>query len=99
MIVICVVCAKTNSSLLLADRWLHKQLLLLYVLDSVGASQRKYTIRGLSPALYSLWMSASTAKGEGPSGQKIKFYIKGQQMFLKISLKFFFFLNYIEDHV
>ncbi|XP_013883474.1 interleukin-12 receptor subunit beta-2 [Austrofundulus limnaeus] len=45
-------------------------------LFSVGASHRKHMIRGLSPALYSLWMSASTAEGEGPPGQKIKFYIE-----------------------
>ncbi|XP_037530217.1 interleukin-12 receptor subunit beta-2 [Nematolebias whitei] len=44
--------------------------------DSVKASERMYMIRDLSPGLYSLWMSASTAKGEGPAGQKIKFYIQ-----------------------
>uniref|UniRef100_A0A3Q2ZYI3 Interleukin-12 receptor subunit beta-2-like n=2 Tax=Kryptolebias marmoratus TaxID=37003 RepID=A0A3Q2ZYI3_KRYMA len=44
-------------------------------LYSVRASEKTYVIKGLSPALYSLWMSASTAKGEGPANQKIKFYI------------------------
>ncbi|XP_054900098.1 interleukin-12 receptor subunit beta-2 [Poeciliopsis prolifica] len=45
-------------------------------LYSAAASQRSYPIQGLSPDSYSLWMSASTSKGEGPPGQKIKFYIE-----------------------
>ncbi|XP_034532587.1 interleukin-12 receptor subunit beta-2 [Notolabrus celidotus] len=43
---------------------------------SVQASQRTHTIPGLSPGVYSIWMTASTAKGEGPAGQTIKFYIQ-----------------------
>lgn len=39
------------------------------------ASQRAYVIKDLLPDEYSLWMSASTSKGEGPPSQKIKFYI------------------------
>ncbi|XP_027884690.1 interleukin-12 receptor subunit beta-2 [Xiphophorus couchianus] len=45
-------------------------------LYSAKASQRSHPIEGLSPDSYSLWMSASTSKGEGPPGQKIKFYIE-----------------------
>ncbi|XP_038151253.1 interleukin-12 receptor subunit beta-2 [Cyprinodon tularosa] len=40
------------------------------------ASEREKTIEGLHPDSYSLWMSASTSKGEGPPGQKIKFFIE-----------------------
>ncbi|XP_035997286.1 interleukin-12 receptor subunit beta-2 [Fundulus heteroclitus] len=40
------------------------------------ASKRAFEIEGLPPDLYSLCMSASTSKGEGPAGQKIKFYIE-----------------------
>ncbi|XP_014842482.1 PREDICTED: interleukin-12 receptor subunit beta-2-like [Poecilia mexicana] len=43
---------------------------------SAEASQTSYPIEGLPPDSYSLWMSASTSKGEGPTGQKIKFYIE-----------------------
>ncbi|XP_071343505.1 interleukin-12 receptor subunit beta-2 isoform X2 [Trachinotus anak] len=43
---------------------------------SVPASERMYVIRDLSPAAYSLWMTASTAVGEGPACQKIKFFIQ-----------------------
>uniref|UniRef100_A0A3B5LMY2 Interleukin 12 receptor, beta 2a n=1 Tax=Xiphophorus couchianus TaxID=32473 RepID=A0A3B5LMY2_9TELE len=49
-------------------------------LYSAKASQRSHPIEGLSPDSYSLWMSASTSKGEGPPGQKIKFYIEGKGM-------------------
>ncbi|XP_053285862.1 interleukin-12 receptor subunit beta-2 [Pleuronectes platessa] len=43
---------------------------------SVPASVRTYVIQPLSPAVYSLWMTASTAEGEGPMGQQMKFLIQ-----------------------
>ncbi|XP_026161122.1 interleukin-12 receptor subunit beta-2 [Mastacembelus armatus] len=43
---------------------------------SIPASERTYTIHDLSPGFYSLWMTASTAKGEGPAGQTVKFFIQ-----------------------
>ncbi|XP_041790745.1 interleukin-12 receptor subunit beta-2 [Chelmon rostratus] len=43
---------------------------------SVPAPERMYIIKDLSPAVYSLWMTASTAKGKGPAGQKVKFFIQ-----------------------
>ncbi|XP_024134717.1 interleukin-12 receptor subunit beta-2 isoform X2 [Oryzias melastigma] len=43
---------------------------------SVGASETTFEIKNLSPAIYTLWMTASTAKGEGPKSQKGKFPIK-----------------------
>ncbi|KAM9358033.1 interleukin-12 receptor subunit beta-2 [Symphorus nematophorus] len=44
---------------------------------SIPASKRMYIIKDLSPAVYSLWMTASTAKGgEGPKGQPAKFFIQ-----------------------
>uniref|UniRef100_A0A3Q2Q484 Interleukin 12 receptor, beta 2a n=1 Tax=Fundulus heteroclitus TaxID=8078 RepID=A0A3Q2Q484_FUNHE len=46
------------------------------------ASKRAFEIEGLPPDLYSLCMSASTSKGEGPAGQKIKFYIEGEHLFI-----------------
>uniref|UniRef100_A0A3P9BZZ1 Interleukin 12 receptor, beta 2a n=1 Tax=Maylandia zebra TaxID=106582 RepID=A0A3P9BZZ1_9CICH len=42
---------------------------------STPASERTYIIKDLPPAEYRLWMSASTAAGDGPAGQKIKFFI------------------------
>ncbi|XP_078115485.1 interleukin-12 receptor subunit beta-2 [Sander vitreus] len=42
----------------------------------IPASKRMHTIKDLSPASYSLWMTASTAKGEGPECQKVKFFIQ-----------------------
>ncbi|XP_044056741.1 interleukin-12 receptor subunit beta-2 [Siniperca chuatsi] len=42
---------------------------------SISTSERLYIIKDLSPADYSLWMTASTAVGEGPAGQKIHFFI------------------------
>ncbi|XP_035508641.1 interleukin-12 receptor subunit beta-2 [Morone saxatilis] len=42
---------------------------------SMPASERTHIIKDLPPAVYSLWMTASTATGEGPAGQKIKFFI------------------------
>ncbi|KAM7012032.1 interleukin-12 receptor subunit beta-2 [Tautogolabrus adspersus] len=42
---------------------------------SVQASERTHTLHGLSPGVYNLLMTASTAKGEGPSGQKVNFFI------------------------
>ncbi|CAK6955179.1 interleukin-12 receptor subunit beta-2 [Scomber scombrus] len=39
-------------------------------------NKRKYIIESLSPSGYSLWMTASTAKGEGPAGQKVKIFIQ-----------------------
>ncbi|XP_053710539.1 interleukin-12 receptor subunit beta-2 isoform X1 [Synchiropus splendidus] len=43
--------------------------------DSIMAPGKTFTKTNLPPATYSLWMSASTAKGEGPAGRKIKFFI------------------------
>uniref|UniRef100_A0A3P9NFD0 Interleukin 12 receptor, beta 2a n=1 Tax=Poecilia reticulata TaxID=8081 RepID=A0A3P9NFD0_POERE len=56
----------------------------IYLENSQGvqtpeASRASYPIEGLPPDSYSLWMSASTSKGEGPAGQKIKFYIEGKR--------------------
>ncbi|KAM6921143.1 interleukin-12 receptor subunit beta-2 [Xenentodon cancila] len=45
-------------------------------LRTVRAPQKTYIIKDLSPDVYSMWMSASTAKGEGPAGQKIKIFIE-----------------------
>ncbi|XP_067368515.1 interleukin-12 receptor subunit beta-2 isoform X1 [Channa argus] len=47
---------------------------------NVQASERMYIIEALSPASYSLWMTAWTAKGEGPAGQKVKLYIQQSQL-------------------
>ncbi|XP_034440081.1 interleukin-12 receptor subunit beta-2 isoform X1 [Hippoglossus hippoglossus] len=43
---------------------------------SIPASDRTYVIQPLSPSIYSLWMTASTAEGEGPVGQQMKFLIQ-----------------------
>ncbi|KAK5870005.1 hypothetical protein PBY51_024672 [Eleginops maclovinus] len=43
---------------------------------SVPASQRFYTIMGLSSANYKMCMTAFTAKGEGPRGESIKFFMQ-----------------------
>ncbi|KAM4549445.1 interleukin-12 receptor subunit beta-2 isoform 1-T1 [Odontesthes bonariensis] len=43
---------------------------------SVQASESTYVIQDLPPAVYNLRMSASTAKGKGPRGQQIKFFIE-----------------------
>lgn len=43
---------------------------------SQQASQRAAVFGGLSPSTYSLSMTASTARGEGPPGQKVKFLIQ-----------------------
>lgn len=43
---------------------------------NVSASQRFWVLRGLTPAVYSVWMTASTAKGESKKGEKVKFYIR-----------------------
>ncbi|CAJ1060180.1 interleukin-12 receptor subunit beta-2 [Xyrichtys novacula] len=51
---------------------------------SVLASKWTHTVQGLSPDVYSLWVTASTAKGEGPAGQKVKFYIKQETQYLLI---------------
>nr|XP_015827149.2 interleukin-12 receptor subunit beta-2 isoform X1 [Nothobranchius furzeri] len=40
------------------------------------ASDRKYVMKDLPSGRYSLWMSASTAKGESPAGQKIEFFVE-----------------------
>ncbi|KAM4740015.1 interleukin-12 receptor subunit beta-2 [Anableps anableps] len=45
-------------------------------LYSAEASQSSYSMEDLPPDLYSLWMTASTSKGEGPPGQMIKFCIE-----------------------
>ncbi|XP_042272569.1 interleukin-12 receptor subunit beta-2 [Thunnus maccoyii] len=51
---------------------------------SVQASERTHTFKGLSPAVYSLCMTASTAQGESPKGQKIKFVIQQHTQLLLI---------------
>uniref|UniRef100_I3J319 Interleukin 12 receptor, beta 2a n=1 Tax=Oreochromis niloticus TaxID=8128 RepID=I3J319_ORENI len=47
---------------------------------STPGSERTYIIKDLPPAEYRLWISASTAVGEGPAGQKIKFFITRKQL-------------------
>ncbi|XP_054458660.1 interleukin-12 receptor subunit beta-2 [Anoplopoma fimbria] len=42
----------------------------------IPASERMHIIKDLSPDVYSLWMTASTAEGEGPACQKDKFLIQ-----------------------
>ncbi|XP_056234743.1 interleukin-12 receptor subunit beta-2 isoform X2 [Seriola aureovittata] len=42
----------------------------------VAASERMHVIENLSPAAYWLWMSASTAAGEGPPSLKIQLFIQ-----------------------
>ncbi|XP_026201283.1 interleukin-12 receptor subunit beta-2 [Anabas testudineus] len=49
---------------------------------SVPASHRVFIFKDLPPALYNLWMTASTAKGEGPIGVKIRFLIQQSQLSL-----------------
>lgn len=58
------------------------------VSDSVPASERTHMIKDLSPAAYSLWVTASTAIGEGPTGlrSKVKFFIQRKQLSLRCSL-------------
>uniref|UniRef100_A0A8C2XIZ9 Interleukin 12 receptor, beta 2a n=1 Tax=Cyclopterus lumpus TaxID=8103 RepID=A0A8C2XIZ9_CYCLU len=48
----------------------------IYLGISMPASERRHVIRHLPPAGYSLWMTASTAGGEGRAGQKVKFFIQ-----------------------
>lgn len=52
------------------------------VSDPVPASERTYTIKDLSSAVYTLWVTASTAKGESPTGlrSKVKFFIQCKQL-------------------
>lgn len=42
-----------------------------------SASERSFTIRGLPPDYYQLWMTASTASGQGPRAG-LSFFIKPQ---------------------
>lgn len=55
------------------------------VSDSIPASERTHTIKDLLPATYSLWVTASTAIGEGQAGQrsKVKFFIQRKQLPLR----------------
>ncbi|XP_071751860.2 interleukin-12 receptor subunit beta-2 [Centroberyx gerrardi] len=51
------------------------------------ASDRMCIIKDLPPASYSLWMTASTAKEEGPAGEMVKFFIQQEsQVFLLLVL-------------
>lgn len=43
---------------------------------SAAPSDTVYIIPDLSPGVFSLWMTASTAEGEGPAGLKLKFLIQ-----------------------
>ncbi|XP_033477219.1 interleukin-12 receptor subunit beta-2 [Epinephelus lanceolatus] len=43
---------------------------------SIPASERRHVIKDLSPAVYSLWMTASTAEGEGTASPNVKFFIQ-----------------------
>ncbi|XP_061593779.1 interleukin-12 receptor subunit beta-2 isoform X2 [Cololabis saira] len=45
-------------------------------LYTVQAPEMTYIIKDLPPDTYSVWMNASTAKGEGPASQKTKIFIK-----------------------
>lgn len=53
--------------------------------DSIPASENTYIIEDLSPATYSLWVTASTTVGEGPVDlrSKVKFFIQGKQTSLR----------------
>lgn len=60
---------------------------------NVSASARFWVLRDLAPAIYSVWMTASTAKGEGQKGEKKKFYIRpDSQVPLIIALGMVFIL-------
>lgn len=50
--------------------------------DHVLAPERSYAIKDLPAAMYSLWVTASTAQGEGPKGRrsKVKFLIQSKQL-------------------
>ncbi|XP_042340081.1 interleukin-12 receptor subunit beta-2 [Plectropomus leopardus] len=43
---------------------------------SIPASERMHIIKDLPPAVYSLWMTASTAAGEGAASPNVKFFIQ-----------------------
>ncbi|KAM9848766.1 interleukin-12 receptor subunit beta-2 isoform 1-T2 [Aulostomus maculatus] len=42
----------------------------------VKASRRTHVVKDLPPDVYSLWMTAWTDLGEGPAGQRVKFFIQ-----------------------
>uniref|UniRef100_A0A8C5DXB7 Interleukin-12 receptor subunit beta-2-like n=1 Tax=Gouania willdenowi TaxID=441366 RepID=A0A8C5DXB7_GOUWI len=52
----------------------------------VASTQRLYTMADVSSGVYRMWMSASTAKGEGPLSQKVKLYIKRKQLQRNVEL-------------
>ncbi|KAM3620479.1 uncharacterized protein V6R79_024118 [Siganus canaliculatus] len=58
----------------------------------VPASERWFIIKDLPPSVYSLWMTASTAKGEGPAGQRIKFFIQQEPQLSLLLVCLFLFL-------
>lgn len=53
---------------------------LFLIPDPVSPLKRMHVIHNLGPAIYRLWMTAWTAKGEGPASQTIKFFIQRKQL-------------------
>ncbi|KAK7889213.1 hypothetical protein WMY93_024773 [Mugilogobius chulae] len=59
----------------------------------VSASQKFWVLRDLTPGAYSVWMTASTAKGESKPGQKVNFFIQHESqvvLILILAILFFF---------
>lgn len=65
------------------------------VADDVKASERTHVVKDLPGTVYKLWMTASTAKGEGHAGQKVYVQSKNLSKFLF----FVFFLQIIRLYV
>lgn len=69
------------------------------VADDVKASETTHVIKDLPVTVYKLWMTASTAKGEGHAGQKV--YVQSKQhskfFFLQIIWLYVFKLTVPEE--
>ncbi|XP_072315677.1 interleukin-12 receptor subunit beta-2-like [Eucyclogobius newberryi] len=60
---------------------------------NVSASQRSLVLRDLTPGSHSIWITASTAKGESQPGQKVNFFIQqDSEMVLIVTLALVFIL-------